>query len=303
MLIVRGIMWISVLIVMLICMVKTKRNGMKKKIRALIFVVFLFILFVFMPYSTEAPIENLFITFKTPEQAIHYINAPFSNDKIEDIIVGQDTCMSVFKSGQDEELYAGRDMWLRKGEKGYKLISAAGVQKAILSNDIRDEDLDIFFYVDYIKGTKDTYFTGTCETMGKLTLKDNAGTHFTVRLMDSSFLGTDQKRYYCYGCVKDMQDDYQINEVVEIEELMEIKQLIQRQKIERMMKVHKEMRGLDRYREQPKEYKYHNPYDDWIFRQLADIDNRKNIPNTSPQVDFNEGDYEDYLKAKWNRGL
>ena len=48
MLIVRGIMWISVLIVMLICMVKTKRNGMKKKIRALIFVVFLFILFVFM---------------------------------------------------------------------------------------------------------------------------------------------------------------------------------------------------------------------------------------------------------------
>ena len=38
-------------------------------------------------------------------------------------------------------------------------------------------------------------------------------------------------------------------------------------------------------------------------RQLADIDNRKNIPNTSPQVDFNEGNYEDYLKAKWNRGL
>ena len=107
-----------------------------------------------MPYSTEAPIENLFITFKTPEQAIHYINAPFSNDKIEDIIVGQDTCMAVFESGQDEELYAGRDMWLRKGEKGYKLISAAGVQKAILSNDIRDEDLDIFFYVDYIKGQK-----------------------------------------------------------------------------------------------------------------------------------------------------
>ncbi|HFZ4996185.1 TPA: transcriptional regulator, partial [Enterococcus faecalis] len=26
-------------------------------------------------------------------------------------------------------------------------------------------------------------------------------------------------------------------------------------------------------------------------------------PDTSPQVDFNEADYEDYLKAKWNRGL
>ena len=88
-----------------------------------------------------------------------------------------------------------------------------------------------------------------------------------------------------------------------LEELMEIKQLIQRQKIERMMKVHKEMLGLDRYREQPKEYKYHDPYDDWIFRQLADIDSRNNIPDTSPQLDFDETDYEDYLKEKWNRGL
>ena len=80
--------------------------------------------------------------------------------------------------------------------------------------------------------------------------------------------------------------NYITNEVTELEELMEIKQLIQRQKLERMIKVHKEMRGLDRYREQPKEYKYHDPYDDWIFRQLADIDNRNNIPDTSPQVRF-----------------
>ena len=53
----------------------------------------------------------------------------------------------------------------------------------------------------------------------------------------------------------------------------------------------------------PKEYKYHDPYDDWIFRQLADIDSRNNIPDTSPQLDFDETDYEDYLKEKWNRGL
>ena len=70
-----------------------------------------------------------------------------------------------------------------------------------------------------------------------------------------------------------------------------------------MMKVYKEMRGLDRYREQPKEYKYNTLYDNWIFRQLVGIDNRKNISNTSSQLDFNEADYEDYLKEKWNRGL
>lgn len=115
----------------------------------------------------------------------------------------------------------------------------------------------------------------------------------------------DEKEYKFYMETTLMRyiSNYLSNEVVELEELMEIKQLIQRQKIERMMKVHTEMRGLDRYREQPKEYKYHDPYDDWIFRQLADIDNWDNIPDTSPQSNFNEADYEDYLKAKWNRGL
>ena len=30
---------------------------------------------------------------------------------------------------------------------------------------------------------------------------------------------------------------------------------------------------------------------------------QNNIPDTSPQLDFDETDYEDYLKEKWNRGL
>ena len=30
----------------------------------------------------------------------------------------------------------------------------------------------------------------------------------------------------------------------------------------------------------------------------CDIDNRNNIPDTSPQSDFNEADYDDYLKEK-----
>lgn len=30
---------------------------------------------------------------------------------------------------------------------------------------------------------------------------------------------------------------------------------------------------------------------------------QKKIPNTFLQVDFNEADYEDYLKVKWDRGL
>ena len=94
-----------------------------------------------------------------------------------------------------------------------------------------------------------------------------------------------------------------MNVIKQDEKLPSVRCLLYTSKIERMMKVHKEMRGLDRYREQPKEYKYHDPYDDWIFRQLAYIDSRNNIPDTSPQLDFDETDYEDYLKEKWNRDL
>ena len=123
-------------------------------------------------------------------------------------------------------------------------------------------------------------------------------------LSENEFFNDEREcRFYMEYKLIQYIHNYITNEVTELEELMEIKQLIQRQKLERMMKVHKEMRGLDRYREQPKEYKYHDPYDDWIFRQLADIDNRNNIPDTSPQSDFNEADYDDYLKEKWNRGL
>lgn len=99
-------------------------------------------------------------------------------------------------------------------------------------------------------------------------------------------------RFYMETKLMQYISNYIANEVVGLEELMEIKQLIQRQKLERVMRVHKEMRGLDRYREQPKVYKYHNPYDDRVLRELADIDRRNNTPGTSPEQDFNEEDFD-----------
>lgn len=109
-------------------------------------------------------------------------------------------------------------------------------------------------------------------------------------LSENEFFENEQEcRFYKVTKLMQYIYNYITNEVVELEELM--------------MRVHKEMRGLDRYREQPNEYKYHNPYDDWLFRQLADIDNRNNIPDTSPQLDFDDIDCEEYLKDRWNRGL
>jgi len=123
-------------------------------------------------------------------------------------------------------------------------------------------------------------------------------------LSENEYFKSEQEcRFYMETKLMQYISNYIANEAVGLEELMEIKQLIQRQKLERVMRVHKEMRGLDRYREQPKEYKYHNPYDDRVLRELADINRRDNIPDTSPEQDFDEMDFEEYLKDKWNRGL
>ena len=74
-------------------------------------------------------------------------------------------------------------------------------------------------------------------------------------LSENEFFNDEREcRFYMEYKLIQYIHNYITNEVTELEELMEIKQLIQRQKLERMMKVHKEMRGLDRYREQPKEY-------------------------------------------------
>ncbi|MEE0462687.1 helix-turn-helix transcriptional regulator [Blautia hydrogenotrophica] len=123
-------------------------------------------------------------------------------------------------------------------------------------------------------------------------------------LPQNEYFNSEQEyRFYIETKLMQYISNYITNEAVGLEELMEIKQLIQRQKLERVMKVHKEMRGLDRYREQPPKYKYHNPYNDRVLRELADIDRKNNIPDTSPEQDFDEMDFEEYLKDKWNRGL
>ena len=162
-------------------------------------------------------------------------------------------------------------------------------------------DIKFIYKKDYVSKVEHGIIFPSTDFLFLIHLRFNVSLDY---LSENEFFNDEKEcRFYMETKLIQYIHNYITNEVTELEELMEIKQLIQRQKIERMMKVHKEMRGLDRYREQPKEYKYHDPYDDWIFRQLADIDSRNNIPDTSPQLDFDETDYEDYLKEKWNRGL
>lgn len=60
------------------------------------------------------------------------------------------------------------------------------------------------------------------------------------------------------------------------------------------MNVHKELHSLDRYGELPQGYTHDNPYDDEILAELADENNERNIPDMTPETDFDDEGYEKY---------
>ena len=110
------------------------------------------------------------------------------------------------------------------------------------------------------------------------------------------FQSHEQWQYYMKDKLAEYIGNYLDDTKTSIEELLELKQLVQRQKTERLLKMYKELHSLDRYGEQPQGYVYDNPYDDEQLRELADIGRKRNIPDVSPQSDFDEEDYKHYLE-------
>ena len=110
------------------------------------------------------------------------------------------------------------------------------------------------------------------------------------------FQSHEQWQYYMKDKLAEYVRNYLDDTKTSIEELLEFKRLVQRQKTERLLKMYKELHSLDRYGEQPQGYVYDNPYDDEQLRELADIGRKRNIPDVSPQSDFDEEDYKHYLE-------
>lgn len=110
------------------------------------------------------------------------------------------------------------------------------------------------------------------------------------------FQSHEQWQYYMKDKLAEYIGNYLDDTKTSIEELLELKQLVQRQKTERLLKMYKELHSLDRYGEQLQGYVYDNPYDDEQLRELADIGRKRNIPDVSPQSDFDEEDYKHYLE-------
>ena len=110
------------------------------------------------------------------------------------------------------------------------------------------------------------------------------------------FQSQEEWQFYMKAKLSEYIQNYMNDTKTSVEELCEIKKLVQRKKIERLMKCYDVLHSKERYGEPLKGYPYVEPYDDATLADLADENNKRNIPEVSPKDDFDSYDYNEYLK-------
>lgn len=94
------------------------------------------------------PVENLFVTFQSPESVFHYTN----NGEIDEIIYGKESCLVVYAEANNT---VGHYI-IPKSAKGYKIPNYFMVKK--VSHKFDENGL---FDVYQVRGTQDYYIFGT----------------------------------------------------------------------------------------------------------------------------------------------
>ena len=110
------------------------------------------------------------------------------------------------------------------------------------------------------------------------------------------FQSQEEWQFYMKAKLSEYIQNYMSDTKTSVEELCEIKKLVQRQKIERLIKCYDVLHSKERYGEPLKGYPHVEPYDDATLADLADENNKRNIPEVSPKDDFDSYDYNEYLK-------
>ena len=88
--ILRAILWL--ILSMCIVLIIRKSKYRSKKLLSIASVVLCVVL---VSVSGMFPVENLFITYQSPERAFHY----FQSGKIKEIIDGQESCLVIYNDG------------------------------------------------------------------------------------------------------------------------------------------------------------------------------------------------------------
>ena len=159
------------------------------------------------------PIENLFISFDTPTEALSYYD-PFVG-KVIDTVEGNETCMIITQKDVNESGVS----YLKKSVDGYKVLSPIHFPYSVKSKLDGHGSIKIF----RVFGTSDYYLEGNCisdsGTINKVS--DSLNSDIKVILVyDFNKNDVNLKDYLIFGYLKNYENSYSLmidNTVIEFE--------------------------------------------------------------------------------------
>lgn len=159
------------------------------------------------------PIENLFISFDTPTEALSYYD-PFVG-KVIDTVEGNETCMIITQKDVNESGVS----YLKKSSDGYKVLSPIHFPYSVKSKLDGHGSIKIF----RVFGTSDYYLEGNCisdsGTINKVS--DSLNSDIKVILVyDFNKNDVNLKDYLIFGYLKNYENSYSLmidNTVIEFE--------------------------------------------------------------------------------------
>lgn len=158
------------------------------------FFITIFIAIIFTILSALIPVENAFVTFKSPKSAYNYIN---SGD-VKLIVNGETTDFVIGQNG-DVDSY----LIVPKSGEGWKLGMGFDTQRVrqLVSNGIA-------IYVYQYKHSSEYYITVLDTNGGISEISDNYNSEFTH--LDKTNLALEKTFYTYYAYIGDLNDDYTI---------------------------------------------------------------------------------------------
>ena len=182
--IIRMLFWI---VIFGISIVVLGKQGVlnKKRNKVLLFVI----ITILWTGSMLLPIENLFISFSTPEKSYGYVNS--EDGKL--VVYGQESALVI---GEDTEYVY---LVIPKGEKGWKI--GRGIDLKFISNQYFD---GIVISIYQYKDTKE-FYVEVADIAGKeCIVSDNQNSYFEI--LETSVDTENKYRYYAY--VHDLNNNY-----------------------------------------------------------------------------------------------
>lgn len=159
------------------------------------------------------PIENLFISFDTPTEALSYYD-PFVG-KVIDTVEGNETCMIITQKDVNESGVS----YVKKSVDGYKVLSPIHFPYSVKSKLDGHGSIKIF----RVFGTSDCYLEGNCisdsGTINKVS--DSLNSDIKVILVyDFNKNNVNLKDYLIFGYLNNYENSYSLmidNTVIELE--------------------------------------------------------------------------------------